>query len=124
MTKAATQNTTTAPIELEASLELFGKHAMEQLREGHSVRVGDIGTLRLVIGSEGTEDITKFTPSMIRNARIQFTPAKEFREGVLQGLQFQNAGVLQDGVSYASLSDYKKAKGLGGSEGGEGSEEV
>lgn len=119
MTKAATQNTSTAPIEMEASLELFGKHAIEQLREGHSVRIGNIGTLRLVIGSEGTEEITKFSASMIRGARIQFTPSKEFREGVIQGLQFQNAGVLQDGISYATLADYKKAKGIGGGGSGE-----
>lgn len=125
MTKAATQNTSTAPIEMEASLELFGKHATEQLREGHSVRVGNIGTLRLVVGSEGTEDINNFSAAMIRNARIQFTPSKEFRDAVLQGLQFQNSGVLQDGISYASITDYKKAKGLlGGSGDSESPDEI
>lgn len=49
---------------------------------------------------------------MIKNPRIIFTPSKEFRESVLQGIQFQNVGVLDEGISYASLSDYKKAKGI------------
>ena len=59
---------------------------------------------------------------MIKNPRIIFTPSKEFRESVLQGIQFQNAGVLDEGISYASLADYKKAKGItssGGSDGGD-----
>ena len=44
-------------------------------------------------------------------------------EYVLQGIQFQNAGVLDEGISYASLSDYKKAKGItsGGSDDSGGS---
>lgn len=49
---------------------------------------------------------------MIKRPRIVFTPSKEFREEVLKGLQFQNGGVLEDGISYATLADYKKAKGI------------
>ena len=74
--------------------------------------------------SDGVEDITDFNAgAMIKNPRIIFTPSKEFRESVLQGIQFQNAGVLDEGISYASLSDYKKAKGItsGGSDDSGGS---
>ena len=59
---------------------------------------------------------------MIKNPRLIFTPSKEFRESVLNGIQFQNAGVLEDDISYASLADYKRAKGItsgGSSTGGE-----
>lgn len=113
MTRAATENTTTAPIEMEAALELLGKHARHQLQQGHTVRVGDLGTLRVTFKSDGVEDITQFNAAtMIRNPRIIFTPSKEFREYVLQGIQFQNGGVLEDKVSYASLADYKRAKGI------------
>lgn len=115
MTRAATENTTTAPIEMEASLDLLGKYAVQQLQQGHIVKVGDLGTIRVLISSEGVEDITDFNAAtMIKNARIQFTPSKEFREQVLNGLQFQNGGVLENGISYASLADYKKAKGITG----------
>lgn len=113
MTRAATENTTTAPIEMEAALELLGRHARQQLQQGHTVRVGDLGTIRVSFKSDGVEDITDFNAgAMIKNPRIIFTPSKEFRESVLQGIQFQNAGVLDEGISYASLSDYKKAKVL------------
>lgn len=121
MTRAATENTTTAPIEMEASLDLLGKYTVQQLQQGHIVRVGDLGTIRVLISSEGVEDITEFNAAtMIKKARIQFTPSKAFREQVLSGLQFQNGGVLENGISYASLADYKKAKGItgGGSTGG------
>lgn len=127
MTRAATENTTTAPIEMEAALELLGKYARHQLQQGHSIRIGELGTLRVSFKSEGVEDIKDFNPStMIKNPRLIFTPSKEFKDSVLQGIQFANGGVVDDGISYASLADYKKAKGLpaGGTDnpGGTGSE--
>lgn len=124
MTRAATENTTTAPIEMEAALELLGRHARQQLQQGHTVRVGDLGTIRVSFKSDGVENITDFNAgAMIKNPRIIFTPSKEFRESVLQSIQFQNAGVLDEGISYASLADYKKAKGItsSGSDDGGGS---
>ena len=52
MTRAATENTTTAPIEMEAALELLGRHARQQLQQGHTVRVGDLGTIRVSFKSD------------------------------------------------------------------------
>lgn len=125
MTRAATENTTTAPIEMEASLEHLGNYAAQQLLQGHIVKVGDLGTLRVTIKSDGVEDITTFNAgTMIKEPRILFTPSKTFRETIIQNLKFQNAGVLEAGVSYASLSDYKRAKGItpggGSGSGGDG----
>ena len=115
MTRVATENTTLAPKELEAALELLGNYARQQLLQGHSVKVGDLGTLRITIQSEGVEDITQYNPqTMIKGARILFTPSKEFREAVINNLQFENGGVLDGDVNYASLADYKRAKGISG----------
>lgn len=115
MTRVATENTTLAPKELEAALELLGNYARQQLLQGHSVKVGDLGTLRITIQSEGVEDITQYNPqTMIKGARILFTPSKEFREAVINNLQFENGGVLDGNVNYASLADYKRAKGISG----------
>ena len=47
MTRAATENTTTAPIEMEASLELLAKFIPQQLQQGHTVRIPGLGTFRL-----------------------------------------------------------------------------
>lgn len=115
MTRAATENTTVAPKEMEAALELLGNYARQQLQQGHTVRVGDLGTLRVTFQSDGVENITDYqASSMIKNPRILFTPSKDFRESVINSLQFENGGVLEDDVNYASLADYKKAKGITG----------
>ena len=102
MTRSATENTSTAPIEMEAALDLLGKYASEQLLQGHTVKVGDLGTLRITFKSDGVANINDFNAGvMIKEPRILFTPSKEFR-----------------------LTDYRKAKGIStggsGSEGGEG----
>lgn len=113
MTRSATENTTTAPIEMESSFQLFGNHATQQLLQGHTVKVGELGTLRVTFKSDGAEDIRDFNPqTMIKEPRILFTPSKEFREAVINGLQFQNGGVLDEGINYASVVDYCKAKGI------------
>ncbi|MGI6815812.1 hypothetical protein ACFX5L_10735 [Bacteroides sp. KG123] len=113
MTRAATENTTTAPIELESAMELLAAFIPQQLQQGHTVNVPGMGSFRLAFKSEGVENINKFNAGqMIKSPRILFTPAKELREKTLQGLSFENGGVLEDGVNYASLADYRKAKGL------------
>lgn len=112
MTRAATANTTTAPIEMEASLELLAKFVPLQLQQGHTVKIPGLGTFRLTFKSDGVENIDDFrASSMIKNARIVFTPAKELRESVLSGLSFEDGGVLENDISYASLADYRMAKG-------------
>lgn len=112
MTRAATANTTTAPIEMEAALDLLAKFIPQQLQLGHTVKIPGLGTFRLTFKSDGVEDINEFRAStMIKNARMVFTPEKELRENVLNGLSFEDGGVLEDDISYASLADYRLAKG-------------
>ena len=105
--------TTTAPIEMEASLELLAKFVPQQLQQGHTVKIPGLGTFRLTFKSDGVEDINSFRAnSMIKNVRIVFTPSKELRESVLSGLTFEDGGVLEDDISYASIADYRLAKGV------------
>lgn len=112
MTRAATANTTTAPIEMETALELLAKFVPQQLQQGHTVKIPGLGTFRLTFKSDGVEDINSFRAnSMIKNARIVFTPSKELRESVLSVLSFEDGGVLENDISYASLADYRMAKG-------------
>ena len=121
MTRVATENTTTAPIEMEASMEHFVNHTQKQLLQGHTVNVPGFGSFRITFKSEGVENINDFNAGqMIKSPRILFTPAKELRETIKSQMKFENGGVLQDGVSYASMADYRKAKGItgGGSTGG------
>ena len=121
----ATVHTTMSAIELEAAMELLAAFIPQQLQQGHTVSVPGLGTFRLTFKSEGTEDIDLFNAgAMIKSPRVIFLPARELRERVLRDLRFEDGGVLEGGVSYASLADYRKAKGLptpGGGSGGGGS---
>ncbi len=113
LTRAATANTTTAPIEMEAAIELLAAFIPQQLQQGHTVNVPGLGTFRLTFKSEGVEDINLFNAGlMIKSPRVVFTPAKELRDKILHGLSFENGGVLEAGVNYASMADYRKAKGI------------
>ena len=114
--RRATQNTTTSAMELETAIDLLGSYAIEQLLAGHTIRIGNLGTLRITFKSEGVENIDDFsTSSMIKEVRVIFTPSKEFREAVTNN---SNAGVLEDDINYASLADYRRAKEQSGGGGG------
>lgn len=69
MTCAATANTTTAPIEMEASLELLAKFVPQQLQQGHTVKIPGLGTFRLTFKSDGVEDINSFRANSIDQER-------------------------------------------------------
>lgn len=110
-TRAVTRNTTVAPTELETSMNLVCDGIPALLQQGNSVRIGSLGTLRLSFGSTGVENIDDFNAAtMIKNAKIVFTPSKELKATVQEGLSFENAGVIEEGFTYPSVQDYKKYK--------------
>ena len=112
MVKAATANTTISATELQSAVDLLAEFIPRQLKQGHSVVVPGLGSFRLSFNSQGAEDIADFhADSMIKNCRVIFTPAKELTENVRQGLTFENNGVIENKVTYASLKEYRKAKG-------------
>ena len=126
-TRAATANTTTAPIELTAGLVNLSAYAVTRLMKGEPVSLGEMGDLRITFRSKGVADINEFNPNtMIYEARLRFVPKRAFRNAIIQQLTFENAGVLADGIDYASLAAYRKAKGLpsGGGEDDGGEEEL
>lgn len=112
-TRAATQDTTFSDVELGASSKLIARFVLGQLLNGQRARIPGLGTFRLTFGSEGVENIDDFDANtMIRNARITFLPDAKIRANLLRDLRFENAGVMEDKVDYASVRSYKQAKGL------------
>lgn len=121
ITRNASENTSTAPTEMDSAIELFFREAIKELLNGNSVRAGRYGSFRIAFRSDGVEDINEFNVnSMIKEARIVFQPSKLFRSEVINNLQFVVSGVTEDEVRYASLPDYRRAKGITG--GGSGSD--
>ncbi len=110
MTRAATKNTTLAPIELQAALELLADFIPSQLKQGHTVRIPGLGYFRATFKSEGADTVEGFNPGeMIHDLRPVFVPDKAFREALSKDVAFEDGGVLKDGVSYRSRVDFKLA---------------
>lgn len=113
MTRNATENTSTAPTEMDSSVELFFREAIKELLNGNTVRLGRYGTFRISFKSVGVEDINDYNVnSMIKDAHIVFRASKLFRSEVINNLQFSVASVTENDVKYASLPDYRRAKGI------------
>ena len=112
LTRAATAHTTMSAIELEAAMELLTEFIPQQLQQGHTVNVPGLGTFRITFKSEGVEKIDDFNVgTMIKSPRVVFTPVKELRDRIIRDLRFEDGGVLEAGVNYASMEAYRKAKG-------------
>ncbi|MDR3268030.1 MAG: HU family DNA-binding protein [Tannerella sp.] len=54
------------------------------LKLGLSIKLGDFGTLRLTLSSEGVDEDKEFTASHIKGTRVVFTPGPEFKESLKQ----------------------------------------
>lgn len=108
--KVVTRNTTTAPSELESSFNLVCDGIPHELKQGNSVRLGQLGTLRLSFGSEGADSPEGFKTDMIKNVKVVFTPSKELMSAIADGLTFENVGVVEEGFTYPSIKDYRDYK--------------
>lgn len=110
MTKAAAENTTLAPIELEAALDLLANFIPQQLLQGHTVTLPGLGYFRITFKSKGADTVKDFNPKeMIYDIRPVFVPSKELRDRIRQNIEFEDGGVKQGGISYATRADYYTA---------------
>ncbi|MDR0872514.1 MAG: HU family DNA-binding protein [Prevotellaceae bacterium] len=60
------------------------------LKLGLSVQLGNFGTLRLSLASDGADTPEKFRADMIKGARVIFTPAVELKEA-LKDISYEEA---------------------------------
>lgn len=114
LAKAATANTSTTAMEVEAVFEALSDFIPMQLQQGHTVKLPGIGSFRISFKSTGCENIEDFKPSsMIKNERLIFTPSPEFKEKIFSDLEFENDGVIADKVEYGNVAAYLKVKNGG-----------
>lgn len=108
--EVTTRNTTLSRGELKNSLEALSESTPAMLLSGFSVRIGELGTLRLSFSSSGVQDIDQFdAASMIKNPKILFTPSKELKDAISKA-SFENAGVVEEGFTYPTIKAYKEFK--------------
>ena len=67
-----------------------------ELQEGRIVRLGDFGSFRISVSSDGVTDKKDFNTSMLRPPRIIFTPGGELKD-TKKTLEY--ARVSQDGAT-------------------------
>lgn len=109
-----TRNTSTSPVEAEATFSLVCDAIPRELQLGNSVQLGRLGWLRLSFGSEGVEDINNFdAATMIKNIKVVFTPSKELMASIKSGLSFENVGVVDGGFTFPTTKAYLEYKQTG-----------
>jgi predicted histone-like DNA-binding protein len=79
---------TVSSVDTAAVLEAFLTVVPEKLAEGRIVELGDFGTFRISVSSEGSEFEGQVTARNITDTRVIFTPGKRFKQ-VLDTIEFQ-----------------------------------
>jgi len=74
--------------DIENVLISFVESLPTYLKVGMSVKLGEFGTMRLSLKSEGVEEPKKFDASKIQGVKIIFTPSSELKRS-LQDIEFE-----------------------------------
>lgn len=80
--------------DVKAVLSALEEQLISQLRSGRSVRLGDLGSFRPTIGSEGVAQEADFTVSNIKGVRVRFLGSANLRYNLSKqhpSVAFQNA---------------------------------
>ena len=73
-------STTVSDTDAYAVLNEFVKIIPEYLRDGYIVKLGDLGTFQISIGSAGSETEKSFHSSLIRKPKVGFRPGEALKE--------------------------------------------
>ncbi|MBC8385354.1 MAG: HU family DNA-binding protein [Candidatus Cloacimonetes bacterium] len=73
---------TVSSIDTMAVLEAFLQVLPEELGEGRTVRLGDFGSFRITIMTEGVEEEKNFSSKNILRNKMVFTPGKEVKNAL------------------------------------------
>jgi predicted histone-like DNA-binding protein len=86
--KSINNMSTVSSVDTAAVLEAFLSVVPDKLVEGNIVELGDFGTFRVSVSSEGEDKAEDVTARNITDVRVLFTPGKRFTQ-VLNTAEFQ-----------------------------------
>ncbi|MDR3260738.1 MAG: HU family DNA-binding protein [Tannerella sp.] len=92
--KLLADETTLNPKEAEMALYQLLKVLVRLLLDGHTVQLGELGTFRLVVRSEGSEKEEEVNATKIKHLQLHFTASGETREQ-LSHATYKDAATLQ-----------------------------
>ncbi len=90
ITKAIEKISTVSGADIRAVLYALVDVSLDGLSRGAIVRMGELGSLRITLSSEGKTTAAEVNASAVKKAGIIFTPASRLKE-MLQTLKFQKA---------------------------------
>lgn len=74
--------TTVASADVKGVLDSMSKAILFMLKDGHSVRLGDLGSFRLTLASQGHDAEADVKASSIKAARMRFTKGSWLRRNL------------------------------------------
>jgi len=88
LTKRIEKNSTVGGADIRAVLYSLVEIMQDGLEEGAIVRLGDLGSLRISISSNGETNEEDITAHSIKSSKCIFTPGKELKK-MLKNLEYQ-----------------------------------
>lgn len=70
------------PSEARSALDYLLETIPDMLKLGHTVRLGNLGYLRPIIRSEGSDTPEEATVNKVKDVRVRFIPGKKLREEI------------------------------------------
>ncbi|MCV9388133.1 HU family DNA-binding protein [Reichenbachiella ulvae] len=90
LTKSIERTSTVNGADIRAVLYSLVEVASEELSRGNIVRLGDLGSMRVSISSEGLPTEEEVTANAIKSSKVLFTPGKRLKE-MQKVLEYQKA---------------------------------
>ena len=89
------RTTTLTSADVKACLDALEWAIVDAMKDGKAVRLGDLGSFRPTITSDGTTELEKCNASLIKRVRVRFTPSGRMSTlMVKKNLKFQPYKVL------------------------------
>ena len=80
LTKAIERSSTVSGADIRAVLYAMVEEAVTGLEDGRIIRLGDLGSLRITLNSEGKDTPEEVTASSVKKTSVIFTPGKKLRD--------------------------------------------
>ena len=100
-------STTATEADVKAVLSSLQKYVIEHLKNGQSVRLGDLCSIRPTMTSKGAADKDAFSASNVKKVRARFNASKRMKNALqVDNLSFKNvAAAASDSSSSDSSGD-------------------
>lgn len=82
LAKQISKETTLGTPDVIAVIEALLQDIPDLLLAGNIVKLGDFGTYRLTVSSEGTETSEEYSTTMIKKTNLNFRPGKIFKDQI------------------------------------------